>query len=353
MKIIRKAFLISLMATALTACGGGGGGDGGGGFVDTSQPISLSSGNAPGVTGVVADAALSGVTVGTLGTTITTSGANADVTSPDFNLVRFAQRDVLDRILAMDLQGALVPAGVGAMQVPPSMACGGGGMINMTWHDRDTNMDLSVGDGIDMSFVNCVEDDLTLNGPVMLGVLSLMGDLSTPPWTVGFRLNFDNLTASADGSSALIVGTFDTTVNAQASGTVTDVTTELATGSGTSSSFLNFGEGDDFTELTLYTIHLEEDSGGGFVLSGQGKVKSTYIAGHVTFTTTEDVTGMNFGANNPSDGNVFIEGANSSVLLRVQDNVHVALDVDNDGDGASDVTIASTWDEISAAADAL
>jgi hypothetical protein len=68
------------------------------------------------------------------------------------------------------------------------------------------------------------------------------------------------------------------------------------------------------------------------------------------------MTGKDFDDNKPSAGKLLIIGASSSnVLLRIIDSVDVELDVDNEGDGfdPDDTTIPSTWDALSAAADAL
>jgi len=138
---------------------------------------------------------------------------------------------------------------------------------------------------------------------------------------------------------------------------VTDITTEVFTGPGsTASSFLYFGEGVDFTELTQYSVSFQENTDGSFVVSGQGTLESSFIGGTVTFETTQEVTGTSFDVNNPSAGEMLIVGAaNSSVLLRILDSVDVELDLDDEGDGfdAGDVTLPSSWDELDAAVDAL
>jgi hypothetical protein len=256
-------------------------------------------------------------------------------------------------------QGTLVTADISPAQVPQSVDCSNGGNVTAIWTDRDPKGELSVGDGIDLSFNGCVEDDLILNGELVVGVLDIVGDPFTDPsWMVVFRLNFNSLTAS-DGNDILeVAGTLDATVNTQASGdTLIEITTEVSTGPGTTaSSFLHFDEGEDFTELTLYSATFQENADGSFAVSSQGTLESSFIGGMVTFETTLDVTGTDFDDNNPSAGEMLIIGAaNSSVLLRILDSVLVELDVDDDGDDfdAGDLTITSSWDDLSAAVDAL
>ena len=259
----------------------------------------------------------------------------------------------------MQMQQPSEITSISAAQVPPSVNCSGGGTADTNWNDADTDGELSEQDAVTLSFNTCVEDDLTLNGDIMVGLLSIVGDPSTDPsWTVVFRLNFDSLTASDGVSSVEVFGTLDSTVETLPSGDVlTEVTTEVGTGPGsTASSVLHFGEGFDFIQLTLFSASFRENTDGTFVVTSQGTLESSYIGGTVTFLTTQEVTGRGFAVNNPDAGEVLITGAaNSSVQLLIIDSVSVELDVDDEGDGldAGDVTLPSSWDELDAAVDAL
>ena len=278
--------------------------------------------------------------------------------NPYFNILRVTQ-DAADRVLTMQMQQTPEITSISAAQVPPSVNCSGGGTAGADWDDADLDGNLSERDSITLSFNNCVEDDLMLNGDIMVGLLSIVGDPSTDPtWTVVFRLNFDSLTAS-DGASTLgVFGTLDATVETLASGDVlTDVTTEVGTGPGsTASSLLHFEEGDDFIQLTLFSAIFRENTDGTFVISSQGTLESSFIGGTVTFVTTQDVTGTGFGTNNPDTGEVLITGAaNSSVMLLIFDSQFVRLDLDDEGDGLDigDDVFPSSWDELDAAVEAL
>jgi hypothetical protein len=90
-----------------------------------------------------------------------------------------------------------------AAQVPDSVTCSGGGTADTDWKDADADGEFSESDGVTLTFNNCIEDKLVMNGQIMVGLLSLEGNPSTDQtWTVVFRLNFDSLTAS-DGNSTL------------------------------------------------------------------------------------------------------------------------------------------------------
>lgn len=359
-----RSHVISISILALVcicaSCGGGGGGgdESSGDMVDTSQALALTSSNAPAVSGFAVAAAGAGITVGSFGTVGIASADSPPGSSFEFNLLHVTQ-DVVDRIWAMGQQETLAAMDISAAQVPSQVDCAGGGAVDTIWKDVDSDGELSEGDGITLIFGNCVEEDLTLNGEITVGILRVVGDpLINPAWTALFRLNFDSLTASEDGVIAEIAGTLDVTVDTQVSGlVVTGITTEVATGPGTTaSSFLYFGEGNEFTELTLYSVSFQEDTDGSFAVSSQGTLESSFIGGTVTFETTQEITGTDFEINYPSAGEMLIVGAaNSNVLLRILDSVFVELDVDDEGDGfdTGDVTLPSSWDDLDDAVDAL
>jgi hypothetical protein len=268
--------------------------------------------------------------------------------------MRIAQ-DVFHRIVEIHQKGLPGTGGFLAVTVPPTVNCSSG-TITTNWDDKAPINEVSVGDGFFLEYNSCVEQGLTLNGQVTVGVLELDNDPPTLPWRVKFRLNFDSFSASDGGSVVNVFGTLDVTVDAQASGTViTTLTTEVSTGGGsTASSLLQFEEGDDFIQLTLLTITLEEATNGDFTLTAQGTLESSLIGGTVTFDTLVDLTGNDFDTNYPSAGQMEIIGAaNASILLRILSSTNVQLEVDVDGDGISDVTINSTWVQLGAAAGAL
>jgi len=360
MRTEKSCLLILALVFFCTSCGGGGGGDEGGnaGAVNNNQALPLNGSNALPVSGLVVDAVAGGFSAGSLGNVVITSADLPRGSGSEFNILRTAQ-DAWDRLWALNIQRLLATADISLTQVPPSLVCSGGGTVSADWSDSDANGELSVGDNVTLSFNNCVEEGLIQNGELEVGILSLVGDpASDPAWTVLFRLNFNSLTASDTEGIVQVVGSLDVSVDTTASGVVvTEITTEVATGPDTTaSSFLYFGEGNDFTELTLYSISFQENTDGSFVLSSQGTLESSFIGGTVTFETILDLTSTAFNLDNPSAGELLIVGAaNSSILLRIRDSITVELDVDDEGDGfdAGDSTYTSSWDELSAASDAL
>jgi hypothetical protein len=355
-----QGLLLCMAVLLVAACGGGSGDDAGdgGGIVDTSQPLSVASSNAVPVSGLVVDAATGGITAGSVGTIFIAASDALPATRVSVDLSGLTQ-DVIDRLWSMRLQGTLGMASVGPAQVPPSVDCEVSGTVSATWNDVDMDNELSVGDYILLNFNNCVESGLTLNGGMDVGVLELTGDpYSDAVWTVVLRLNFNTLTAAEGGAVVEVVGSLDAMVDSQASGSlVTTLTTEVSVGSGSvASSFLYFGEGEDFTELTVYHVSLQENTDSSFTLTGEGTLESSFIGGTVTFETTQAFSGTDFENNDPAAGQMLILGAaNAGIRLRVINSVVVELDVDDEGDGfdGGDATITSSWDELGSAVDAL
>lgn len=353
-----KVLVFVLMALLFIACGGGGGDDSVGTPIDTNQPLALTDSNARAVSGLTVEAALGGISLGSLSDVVIASTTPPARTDMSFNILNVAQ-DVVDYVFTTPPIAMNATANDSRALVPPSVACTGGGTVIANWTDADANDNLSVGDGITLFYSSCTENGLTLNGESDVFVLSLVGDPSVDlSWTIACRLNFNSLQATDNVNIVEVIGTLDVTIDTSESGAVNiDLSTEIDLGSGsTSSSFLYFGEGVDFTELTLFSASLQENADGSFMVSSQGTLRSSLIGGTVTFETTQDMTGTDFDLNNPSAGELLIIGnANTSVTLRIIDSVVVELDIDEEGDGfdSGDNTLSTSWGELSAAADAL
>lgn len=78
-----------------------------------------------------------------------------------------------------------------------------------------------------------------------------------------------------------------------------------------------------------------------FTLSAAGTIDSTQLAGIVQYSTP--VTFAGEGLDFPSSGALLVEGENSSARLTAVDNVDVIIEIDSNGDGIIDDTIATTW----------
>ena len=120
-----RGLVLGLLTLLVGACGGGGSGDGDvGGFVDTSQPVALSSGNAVPASGLVVDAAAGGLTAGSFGTVVVASAAASPTEGLDLDLVRLAP-----------LSGMPTLSRPTTLQIPLQISLGQGNPRGTTIHD--------------------------------------------------------------------------------------------------------------------------------------------------------------------------------------------------------------------------
>ena len=82
-----------------------------------------------------------------------------------------------------------------------------------------------------------------------------------------------------------------------------------------------------------------------YTLSVAGTLDSTSLNGVVRYSTVEAFEGI--GIEFPSQGRLRVLGSDSSLELVAIDNVNVDIEIDSNGDGIIDVTISTTWADIS------
>ena len=102
--------------------------------------------------------------------------------------------------------------------------------------------------------------------------------------------------------------------------------------------------------LTSFTIEITEDASTAAVtVETSFTISSPRIGGEVTVTTSLALQSM--GESYPFVGELRIEGANQAVIVMIAlDPNTVRLQIDVDGDAATDETVDMTWDELMAAA---
>jgi hypothetical protein len=83
-----------------------------------------------------------------------------------------------------------------------------------------------------------------------------------------------------------------------------------------------------------------------YTMTASGTLDSYKLDGVIRYSTPMMFVG--FGASYPHEGELFVEGDNSSALLVADSDVDVHIDVDSNGDGTVDATIVTTWAELAA-----
>ena len=81
-----------------------------------------------------------------------------------------------------------------------------------------------------------------------------------------------------------------------------------------------------------------------YTLSAAGSLDSTVLNGVVRYSTVDTFQGV--GTDFPTQGRLRVQGSGSSLDLVAIDNVNVDIEIDSNGDGTIDVTISTTWADV-------
>jgi hypothetical protein len=250
---------------------------------------------------------------------------SAPRSSGGLGLVSFAARQI-KAVTGRPLTAGAVA--VGAVY-EETFACTGGGSRTERANDADNSGDVSVGDGLRLTFVNCVEEGVTSNG-VLAFNLTLISEAST-----GAKVTFDNFVINDGTDTMESDGGFDLTV------TENPGVSELYQIAGdTLASTLN---GDRHT-----------------ITSFAGSATSDFTASSVTYTFTgrvsdssknvsvdaETVTAFvaQMADDFPGSGALRSTGAASSqALLEALSSTLVRISADPEGDGSFTAPLEWSW----------
>ncbi len=82
-----------------------------------------------------------------------------------------------------------------------------------------------------------------------------------------------------------------------------------------------------------------------YTLTAAGTLDTTLLDGVVRYSTVTEFQGV--GTEYPSTGRLRVQGSGSSLELVAIDNINVDIEIDSNGDGVIDVTISTTWADVS------
>ena len=216
-------------------------------------------------------------------------------------------------------------------------ACAGGGTVTQRLNDADNNGAVSVGDGLRLTFVNCVEEGITSNG--VLGFnFTLVSEAST-----GAKVTFDNLVIIEGTDTMESDGSFDLTV------TENPGVSELYEIAG---------------DVLASTLNGDRHTITGF----SGSAASDLVASAVTYTFSGRVSDSsnNVSVNAqtvnafvaqmaddyPGSGSLRSTGAGSSqALLEALSSTLVRISVDPEGDGVFTAPVEWSWSALDALMD--
>jgi hypothetical protein len=324
---------IAVTALVVAACGGGGGSG-----ITTTTPtaVSLTTTNAKVVSAEILNSSetVQGTTVGpTILTGVSVSASKSDFNYPAFVVQQLTKVQALGGGPSTTLNGVIPTTNV---------TCYTNGMANGDWtlsgNDPDNSNDVTAGDTVNISYNNCVEDGVSVNGSISMTITQLTGDLTTPPYTLGVDATLTTLSVIAGGHSATSSGEITMLIEEDGSN---NETYELS-GSSLSSSVA----GKTVT-LTNYSYEfLLNESTGAYSYRLQGTLANAAIGGSVTYTTITPFTGTD--PDDPTAGELHITGADGSQAWVTADSggTTVYIDVDADGDDTAETQITTDWTEL-------
>ncbi len=315
----KRGFAATVLA-ALLMVGCGGGADGGGDTGDETTEVTESSAKEM-------------------------AGALADSTNILRGLAEVSASVLEEAGGAMEAGGGLGrPAGV-QVTIPVNSVCSQGGSASLTASDVAPENEFSSGDQLSVLFENCamggVGDAVTLNGTMsMTAGSTVLGTFGSPPFQIGVTISFEGFSFQTSTESGSVNGSFTFTL---ASDDGDAVMFTLA------SDHLTITENGTTETLSDFSVTLGvTQSTEAYSFSLDGTLQSERIRG-VSVETLDPFEGT--GNDNPTSGTMVITDSSTGaeITFQVVDDVNVDLLVDKDGDGATDFTVHTTWDELEGA----
>ena len=317
----------------IAACGGSGSNDGGlTGGIPASEPATITAQNAPLIAGTVA-----GVAMG--------QGVFSSILTPTIPIGSIGADAAVTPVMKPVFSAAMKTASPSQLYATSSgqEPCAVSGTVDVTINVSNPQQP-SVNDRFDFLFTACDDGSgVVVDGGMTITISSIGGDVASGNFLLGMRIDFSAFavteggeTTSAEGSITFEVDTSDPTVT-----TITVSTSALVTTSAGTEEV-----------LTNFTVQITEDASmfpTAVTVETSFTISSPRIGGEVTVTTSLALESM--GEDYPFVGELRIEGAGNAVIVMIAlDANTVRLEIDIDGDGATDETVDMTWDELMAAA---
>ena len=318
-------------ALALAGCGG----DGDDGDSADVPLTTITADNAAGVSAVVYQAASALFDVASTSGTLPLGAVvqSAPGSAGGLGLASFAAR----QLKAVKARPLTVTNGAVGTVYEETYDCGGGGTRTERLNDADDNGVESVGDGLRLTYVNCVEEGITSNG--VLGFnLTLLSEAS-----IGAKVTFDNF-AIKDGTDTIEAdGGFNLTVTEKAG-----VSEFYEIAGEALASTLN----GDRHRITGFTGSAASDIAAAAVtyrFAGRVSDSSNNISVDAeTVTPFVAQTADDF----PGSGTLRSIGAgNSQALLEALSSTRVLISVDPEGGGSFSAPVEWSWSALEALAD--
>jgi hypothetical protein len=334
--LVRNLLIVAAGAVLFAACGGSGGDDGGGGGLTgpapTSEAATITVENAPAIAGAVAEVVMG-------------QGIFSSIITPDIPIASSGADAAIAPHMKPVLSAAMKTA------APSQLYATSAGQANCAISGTvDVQLDIidptqpTINDTYVFEFSDC--DDgagVVVNGGMTITITTLDGDVASGNFLLGLQIGFSAFAVTEGGDTVEADGTIDITID-----TSKPPVTRIAVSSRT---LVTTSEGSEDV-LTSFSVEITEDAStfpAAVTVETSFTISSPRIGGEVTVTTSLALQSM--GDDYPFEGELRIEGAGNAVIIMVAlDADTVRLQIDIDGDGATDETVDVTWDELLAAA---
>jgi hypothetical protein len=329
---VRNILTIAAGTMLFAACGGSNDDDGLTGGAPGSEPAAITAQNAPAIAGAVAEVAMGQGIFSSIFTT------DIPIASNGFDL---AIAPVAKPVLSATMKTA-APTQLYATSARQA-DCAVSGTVDVQVDIQDP-MQPTVNDTFVFEFIDC--DDGTgvvVDGGMTITITRLDGDAASGNFLLGMQIGFSAFAVTEGNETTSAEGTIGITVDTSTP-PVTRITVSAST-------FVTTSEGMEDV-LTGFSVEIVEDAStfpSTVTAETSFTISSPRIGGEVTVTTS--VTLQSMGDGYPFAGELRIEGAGNAVIVMIAlDADTVRLQIDIDGDGATDETLDMTWDELMAAA---
>ncbi len=226
---------------------------------------------------------------------------------------------------------------------PDEFPCLSGGTVTISGDiaDPTDTTRFSVNDTFRVVYAAC-NDGIgeVLDGTIDFTVVDFAGDLQAGAYMLAMNALTTDFQVAAGGQTTVSNG--DTTV-------ALDTMQAPFIDVGTSGSAMRVDSNSRSDNLINYQSNQTVDGNvapAPYTLQASGTLDSTVLNGSVRYSTLDTFQGV--GTEFPNQGRFRVQGSDSSLDLVAIDNINVDIEIDTNGDGTVDVTITTTWADVSA-----
>ncbi len=229
------------------------------------------------------------------------------------------------------------------------------GVVLLTLNDLDQSNNVSIGDDLLLSYIDCELDNALANGELVISVLGTKGsDIghcdSSTSWLFALNANANSLQVKTGSNLFIVNGEIKIVLqlNATTATLEANVTSESFTLDDGLQTLLSNIDISQFINLAVmpsnYLLKINSMSISNSALNGtfNATTISNPLSGMELLNLDECFVDLQL----PDNGLISITGKNSYADVSIVPDELVSIELDTNGDSISDAVISSTWSEI-------